>query len=399
MRTFHRQGADMTDTLTGEIDRASRLARQMIAEYAAWSDKVKYGDQLHDAYREVFDFVNFRIETADSCLSLLHDRHVADALGLCRSLLENYLLFMLMCRGAKFFELQDTHLTGAKFKKELEDKQAEIKQLHEEGKTPCIGVEEYPRRKGFLMYLYEGLNSPDPDLPEFRIPVHHFLFRQFNPETMRLKDENYFRYYEPTLEVIKADHKQHLAQEDRYRFYLSYDALLQCLELNGLADDALQARIEAHYVFLGKFLHPTHEAARELHESPNCYDGRTRIGLGQRYTEYAVLLGYLYVCYLLAATLDEAAGRFEQAPAKYITDSGTTSLRAVTGRIPVEFPYFWFLTNDPPLWDRYNHCTYHENEADVASWGGYEHVPFDQVYFDQHIYSHLKKAYGFWKNA
>ena len=42
-----------------------------------------------------------------------------------------------------------------------------------------------------------------------------------------------------------------------------------CLELNGLADDPLQARIEAHYTFLSKFLHPTHNAARDLHEHAN----------------------------------------------------------------------------------------------------------------------------------
>jgi hypothetical protein len=69
-------------TVADEIDRASKLARDIIAEYVAWSDKVTYGDELHDLYREVFDFVNFRVETADSCLLLLDNRRVGDALGL-----------------------------------------------------------------------------------------------------------------------------------------------------------------------------------------------------------------------------------------------------------------------------------------------------------------------------
>jgi hypothetical protein len=306
---------------------------------------------------------------------------------------------MLMCRGTKFFELQDTQLKGARFKAELATKQAEVAQLQQDGKTPCIGVEAYPRRDGLIMYVYEGLNSPDPELPDFRIPVHHFLFRQFNPETHRLKDENYFWYYQPSPEQKKAAKKHRLDQDTRYRFYLAYDALLQCLELNGLADDPLQARIEAHYTFLGQFLHPTHEAARKLDIGPNSYDGKTRIGLNQTYTDYAVLLGYLYVCYLLAATMDEAASFFEEAPPKYMADAGTIGLRAATARVPADFPYFWFLTNDPPLWDRYNYCSHHTTGQEREAWGGgYEDVPFEDVPFDQHIYPHLEMSYGFWEN-
>jgi hypothetical protein len=216
---------------------------------------------------------------------------------------------------------------------------------------------------------------------------------------MRLKDENYFQYYEPPVQVKKAGRKHRLDQETRYRFYLSYDSLLTCLELNGLVDDAPQARIEAHYTFLGKFLHPTHNAARDLHEQSNIYDGQTRIGLEQRYTETAVLLGCLYVCYLLAASLDEVANFFEAAPPKYMADPGTTDLRAATARVPAEFPYFWFLWGDPPLYDRFNFCVHHATDEELAEWGGYANVPLDRVPFDQYIYSHLQRVLGGYRNV
>jgi hypothetical protein len=376
----------MTDKLTTEIERTSALARTLIDEYVAWRSKIQYGEEAHTMYMEVLDFVNFRIETACSCLLLIENGLIADALGLCRALLENHLLFMLMCRGTKFFQLEDTGLRGAPFKAKLKAKQAEVKQLQGEGKTACLAVEEYPRRSGHLMYIFEGLNSPDPDVASFRIPAHFFHFRQFDPETMRLKDENYFQYYEPPAETKKAVSRHRLDQETRYRFYLSYDSLLQCLELNGLADDALQARIEAHYTFLGKFLHPTHDAARDLHEHANVYNGQTRIGMGQAYKQTAVLLACLYVCYLIAAILDEAASLFEQGPRKYITKSGTADLRAVTARVPADFPYFWFLFNGPPLYDRYNYCVYHATDDELKTWGGYAGVPNDRVPFSQHFF-------------
>lgn len=389
----------MTDKLATEIEHANTLARTLIDEYVAWRSKIQYGEEAHGMYMEVLDFVNFRIETACSCLLLIENSLVADALGLCRALLENHLLFMLMCRGTKFFQLEDTGLKGAPFKAKLKERQAKIKQLQEEKKTACLAVEEYPRRSGYLMYVLEGLNSPDPDVAGFRIPAHFFHFRQFDPETMRLKDENYFKYYETPPETKKAIRKDRLDQETRYRFYLSYDSLLQCLELNGLADDALQARIEAHYTFLGKFLHPTHNAARDLHEHANVYNGQTRIGMDQAYTQTAVLLAYLYICYLLAAILDEAASLFEQGPRKYIADPGTADLRAATARATDGFPYFWFLFNDPPLYDRYNYCIHHATDDELKTWGGYAGVPHDRVPFSQHIYSHLQHALSGWHNV
>jgi hypothetical protein len=124
----------------------------------------------------------------------------------------------------------------------------------------------------------------------------------------------------------------------------------------------------------------------------------TRIGLGQTYTQTAVLLAYIYVCYILAATLDEVADLFERAPAKYMADPGTTDLRGVTARVPAEFPYFWFLFNNPPLCDRFNYCIHHATDEELAEWGGYEHVPRDRVPFDQYVYSHLQSALTGWSN-
>jgi hypothetical protein len=390
----------MPSTVRDETKRAKRLAREMINEYVAWRGKITYGQELHLIYMETLDFVNFRMETSDSCLLLLENGRVGDALGLCRSLFENYLLFMLMCRGTKLFKLEDlSGLTEGEFKKHLAEKQAELQELQAAGTTACLSAERYPRAKRQIMYVYKGLISPDSDLPDFVIPAYYFHFRHFSPETMRLKDENYFQYDEPSAEETKAVRGYQTDQEARYRRYLSYDALLQCLALNDLADSAVLARIEAHYTFLGRFLHPTNDAARDLHESPNVQDGQTRIGLSQTYTETAVLLAYLYVCYILAATLDEVAGLFERAPSKYMADPGTADLRAATARVPAEFPYFWFLFNDPPLYDRFNYCVSHATDEELAAWGSYEHVPLERVPFNQYIYSHFQQSLNGYRNV
>src|SRR5438045_9530877 len=123
----------MTDALAREISKASRIARAMITAYTDWRDDIHYGDEMHSIYMDALDFVNFRIETADSCLLLIKNGRIAGALGLCRALLENHLLFMLMCRGTKFFRLERlTNLTGAELKQRLKEQQAQLKPLQDE---------------------------------------------------------------------------------------------------------------------------------------------------------------------------------------------------------------------------------------------------------------------------
>lgn len=128
----------MSAPIETAIGSADARARVMIDEYVGWRDKLTYGPELHAVYMDTFAFVNFRIETADTCLLLIRNGRVADALGLCRSLLENHLLFMLMCRGTKLFKLEDlTSLTEGQFKQHLAEKQAELTELQAVGKTPC----------------------------------------------------------------------------------------------------------------------------------------------------------------------------------------------------------------------------------------------------------------------
>ncbi|RPK39925.1 hypothetical protein EES40_23745 [Streptomyces sp. ADI93-02] len=350
-------------------------------------------------YGDIFEFVNIRMETAESCLLLLENDKVADSLGLSRSLLEHYLLFLLMCRGNKYFQLVDLsgeNLSEGQFKVRLREEQKKLDALRAEGKSHCLEVRKYRRAKHRLMYVFEGLkDTVDPD---FLIPLHFFQYQQFRPDVMRLKDENYFQYYEDEADIKKVLRDNQNGEAWRYKNYLSYDALLQCLELNNLATPAVMHRIEAHYTFLGKFLHPTNGAARDLHEQNNWHSGESGVGIGQPYTTRAKLLAALYLCYSMASLLQEVTGLTDRAPRKHYADSGTADLWSAIRSVSVDFPYFWFLFNDAPLYDRYLYCIHHASAEDLAEWGGYEGVPLEKVPFNQHIYSHFSDSLNGWSN-
>lgn len=374
-----------------EVTKVNTHSRALLNEYMAWGQKIKLGQLGNTLYSGLIDFVNFRLETVDTCLLLIEQAKIADALGLCRSLLENYMLFMLMCRGHRYFRLQNLeNKTPAEFSAYLSSQQQELEKLQKAGTTSCLTVEKYPHAKRHLMYTFEELR--DQSDPTFKIPRHYFEFPEFYPEVMRLKNEDYFAYRPPSESVAEAQKKRRQDMSLKYRLYFSYDALLKCLELNDIADKAVQTRIEAHYTFLGEYLHPTHEAARKLRERNNEYGLQTMLGFNQPYEKTAVLLASLYVCFLLTGFLEEIARLLENAPPRFIANAGTTELRSLTSQTQQHFSYFWFIFNEAPLYDKYNYCIAQGNNEELAVLGHYRNIPGERIPFDMRIHAHLKHA-------
>lgn len=326
-------------SVNDEIGKVLGTADSLIREYVAWSEKITIGESQNLVYSGIIEFVDFRIETASSCLYLIEKDRIADALGLCRALLEHYMLLILMCRGRKYFSIVKLDSkTPEEFAEYFKEQQANLIEMQRTGEADALYIAKYPRAKRCLMYVFEGLT--DPDDSDFFIPAHYFQFKDFFPEALRLDAEEYFEYYPASQGERRMQKDRRREADGLYRFYLSYDALRVCLELNNVLDDGGMARLEAHYTFLGKFLHPTHNAARQLHAGSNYFDGKTAIGMGSAYSKYSVLLAALYVTHLLAGILDEVARFLESAPKKYIADAGTAHLRTWITSVPQEFPYF-----------------------------------------------------------
>lgn len=375
-----------------EIQHAIDTANDLMREYVAWCQEIEIGEIHNIAYSDIFDFTNFRMETASSCLLLVEHEKIADALGLCRALLENYMLLILMCRGKKHFRIIDPKSKSKEeFDAYFDEQRKKLQEQRERGSADVLDIRKTTRGgPPRIVYVLEGLTSSDE--PDFTIPAHYFQFQEFFPEALRLKDERYFQYIPANQAELKMRKERKAEANSLYLFHLSYNALIECLELNDILDDAGVARLEAHYTFLGKFLHPTHNAARQLHEQSNYFEGKPTIGMEQEYAKPAILLAALYVTYLLAGILEEVARFLECAPARYIADAGTGDLRKLIESVPVHFPYFWFMFNSPPLWDKFNFAVHHLDDDELAEYGSYMDVPDDRVPFDADIYAHLDHA-------
>jgi hypothetical protein len=386
----------MTRTIDEEIQRVRTAVEKMITAYKAWGPLIKW-KASSNVYQDMAEYVNFRIETAESCLLLLENHRVADALGLSRSILEHFMLLRLMCRGTRYYQLQYLEkLKPAEIETFLKERQEELETDHKQGKQPTLlYIDKYPRQNKTLMWIFEGLHNKSDDSV---IPIYLFQFKDFDPSTMRLKTEDYFTYYEPAPHIKAARKKWQLESMFNHQHYLSYSALMQCLELNELFTDAELKRLDAHYTFLGTFLHPTHDAARGLHDRGGSWGELMMSGKDQTYTSESVLLATIYVAYLVSSLIDELSGLFDSASTEFITDASTADVKASSQIVRDEFGYFWFIENDVPLFDQFNHAIHHMTAAEISAIGGYKAVRTDSVSFNHHIYTNFGKSLNGWSN-
>jgi hypothetical protein len=119
---------------------------------------------------------------------------------------------------------------------------------------------------------------------------------------------------------------------------------------------------------------------------------RPAIGDDQTYAPVARLLAVLYVCYIVHGLLDELAMLLEQAPEHYVKDPGTATLRKEMAKLAPAFDYFWFVFNEPPIYDKFNWCIYHATDDELKEWGHYSKAPGERIPFNQHIYNHFKSS-------
>ena len=69
----------VTRSIDEEVVRVNGLTRSMLDSYSLWGSKIEHGNTQHAMYGELLEFVNLRMETADSCLTLIENEKIADA--------------------------------------------------------------------------------------------------------------------------------------------------------------------------------------------------------------------------------------------------------------------------------------------------------------------------------
>lgn len=381
-----------------EIERIDGLGRELLSLWAKWGDQIEWGREYNTYYGDTIRFVNFRMETVETCLNLVKMGKIPDALGLCRALLENLLLLRLLCAGTKFYRVEE--LTGAEAARPaeaLQQRREELAEAHAKGEQLArLMVDPFPGNARKLLHVFVGYT--DETDPDFKIPAHHFVFQNFHPEVMRLNPDDYFDYMDPEESVTAAQKRHRKESAAQHIYYLSYGGLLRSLGLNGIVGEAERLRVEAHYTFLGRFLHPTHDAAQELLFYPNTHNSHTAIGSDQRYASAAVLLASLYATRLAVENVRAVTGLLKGASSKRVQDAHAEDLERLAEQTESSTKYFWLLGDEATLYDKFNWGIHFATDEELVQWGDYEGAPSDRIKFTINVYAHLKDCLGGWSN-
>ena len=123
------------------------------------------------------------------------------------------------------------------------------------------------------------------------------------------------------------------------------------------------------------------------------------VGMERPYTQVARLLANAYVCYLVAGYLDEFARLFETASAEYVRDPKTQHLRTSVEDVEDTIPYFWFLFNEAPTYDKFNWASHRATDEQLADVAGYEELSTDLIPFQADVYENLRRGLLSWSNG
>jgi len=374
-----------------EINELNGQVNELLHMYGTWSNNFEYGAKAYDAYYKLVDFANFRMETVSSCLELIGNDKIADSFTLERTLLENYLLFLLMCRGHKYFQVR-----SLKGKKPAEIEQILADEQQYIGKGDLLEIRTYPKLDKHLMYIRKGVTiKGDPD---YSIPFFNFVYGQFDPLTMRLDEKGYFTYFEPEDDEDEQGDKLKKGQEQLHRQYLSYDALLQNLLLNEIVDDEAVRRIEAHYTFLSTYVHPTNDAFRDLHKNSNEHSFKTMVGFDKPYKESTKLLASIYNAKIAVSIIKELIEALKGGPSDFLQNINSQEIESLCDAIESRNP-FWFIFNDATNYDKFEQAVNITPAEELNAIGGdYTKLSNEQVKFERDIMRRFEGSLGGWHN-
>jgi len=137
-----------------------------------------------------------------------------------------------------------------------------------------------------------------------------------------------------------------------YRYFLTFDKILENLCLNGVLNKKTTTRVLVHYNFLSNFSHSTSDSISMV--SRRTISEITPDGLDNVYNHYFSELALLYICYLLSMHLQHALHYLRWRSIRLRNRKRLYQL--ICHRVEDDFGYFWFIFNKPHQYDRYAHA-------------------------------------------
>jgi hypothetical protein len=350
---------------------------------------IKWGDSQWMEDLEILDFIRIQVLSLRNAKSNVLQGYYRDSYHLIRMVFEGYFTLRLISMCCKY-------PVRVKIRKSNTDPTGNIAQQNVitrlKQKFGDDLLDTYMEDSKTLVAIVRGIHVVDDkgNKTGVMIPFYYGAWRDFRPIEYHLRREG-LQERIPTRRFLNGDWMgaprktrtdviEHYA--NLYRYFLTFERILDNLRLNGVLNKKTSTRVLVHYNFLSSYSHSTSDSisiakTRKLHQFSSS-------GLDVVYDHYLSELALLYICHLLTMHLQYAIHYLDWRSIE-LRHKGKY-YRALCKRVDNEFGYFWFIYNKPHQYDRYVHANHKCNYKKRLFFRPEQIRPGDVRYYENPLY-------------
>lgn len=240
-----------------------------------------------------------------------------------------------------------------------------------EGWTVRVKEEPTRSRKGAVTIIFEGVPVRNAEgMPEYEISRYYVALEEHDPFLGRPSDQPYV----PDWTDLSERRRWAESNEGVYRSHLTWSAIRDNLELNGLATSLQLRQIDVHYRFLSAFTHAHTRGYDRLYRVHSVLDQ-------SGYDHYLSELVLLYQITIAAQEMVDLLAVLQRPPTSSLDHAD--ELRARVKSASALARHLWFPPDGPTEYDEYvraNHRRFRELRLSEVD-GGAEQVDAASLYY------------------
>jgi len=349
-------GIDIPTTTQTEHGQLINLIDELINAIIRIPEDVEWGETSYMEDVEILNFVRIQTLSLHNARENVLRGYYRDTFHLIRMLFEAYFVLRLVSTCEKYpFRIKikrgehDASLEHARNRTMQEVQRVFGGRL----------IKTYVEDKNTVVAILRGIPVVDGQGQDtgIIIPYYYQAWHDFRPVEYHLRRDG-LQDRIPTLRFLTGEWaafprrkmKKELTKDYGliYKYFLTFDKILDNLCLNGVLNKKLSTRVLVHYNFLSNFTHSTSDSISLV--STRRITEITPGGLSIIYNHYSSELALLYICHLLSMHLQHVIFYLKWRDIKLRNKRNYQSL---CRRVEADFGYFWFIFNKPHQYDRY----------------------------------------------
>lgn len=342
-----------------EHEHLINLIDELIVAIKRLPDDVEWGHTSWAQDREILNFIRIQTLSLQNAKDNVVRGYYRDTYHLLRMIYEAYFVLRLVSTCDKYpFRIK---IKRGKHDSNLEHVRTRTIQEAQRVFGNRL-VRTYMEDRNTLVVVLRGIPVVDNQGQDTGVivPYYYQAWHQFRPVEYHLRRQG-LQDRIPTLRFLTGEWariprkiKKELNKDYGliYRYFLTFDRILDNLCLNGVLNKKIATRILVHYNFLSNFTHSTSDSVSLL--STRRITEITPDGLAIIYNHYFSELALLYICHLLSMHLQHAMFYLRWRAIKL--KNKRRIYQPLCHRVENDFGYFWFIFNKPHQYDRYTHA-------------------------------------------